>query len=95
VVHNVTEVRDQALALRYLGVLIPMSHAAMSWKENFIEDYAGHPLRVALNVFLVGATGILIGHFLLGMNLAPRLVFGAMLPALGAIVIAGRMKLER
>ena len=65
-----------------------------NWKASFISDYTGHPLRVALNMFLVGATGILVGHFLFGFELTTRLAFGAMLPALAAVVIAGRLKAE-
>lgn len=67
----------------------------MNLKESFIKDYAGHPLRVALNMFLVAATGILIGHLLIGISLTPRLVFAAMLPALGAIFLAAQLKAQR
>jgi len=67
----------------------------MNWEESLIREYAGHPLRVALNVFLVAATGILVGHMLFGIDLTPRLVLGAMLPALGAVLLAGQMKAQR
>lgn len=67
----------------------------MSWKDTFIEDYAGHPLRIALNVFIVAAIGILLGHYLFGLEISSRFLIGAMLPALGAMMVAAYMKAQR
>lgn len=66
----------------------------MGWKETFIEDYAGPPLRVALNLFTVGCGGVLAGHFLFDAPLSPALTVGAMLPPLVGIFVAGYLKAQ-
>lgn len=67
----------------------------MSWKDTFIEDYAGHPARVALNVFIVAAIGISMGHYLFGLEISTRFLVGAMLPALFAMITASYMKAQK
>lgn len=67
----------------------------MSWQDTFIEDYAGHPLRVALNVFIVAAIGISVGHYVFGLEISTRFLIGAMLPALVAMTLASYLKAQR
>ncbi|MFA5529640.1 MAG: hypothetical protein WDA11_03125 [Thiohalomonadaceae bacterium] len=67
----------------------------MKWKDTFIEDYAGHPLRVALNIFIIAATGICMGHYLFEVDISTRFLIGAMLPALFATMTASYMKVQR
>jgi hypothetical protein len=65
------------------------------WKKSFVEEFAGHPVRVALNLFIVGSVGVLLGHYAFGVEPSAALVVGAMIPALGAIITADQMKEPR
>ncbi len=67
----------------------------MNWKEILIREYAGHPLRVVLNLLIIAGIGILVGHLVFGAPLSDRLVMGAMVPGLVAIVAAAILKEDR
>lgn len=67
----------------------------MNWKEILIREYAGPPARVVLNLLLVAAFGILLGHLAFGAPLGDRLVIGAMVPGLVAVVAAAILKERR
>lgn len=64
----------------------------MKLKELLIREYAGPPVRVAVNIMFVACLGILLGHWFFGAPLDDRLVMASMTPALIAIILAALAK---
>ncbi len=64
----------------------------MRWKQLLVLEFGGPPLRVALNLFIAAAIGVLCGHLLFGVPLSEGLALGAMLPGLVAVIVAGMLR---
>lgn len=69
-----------------------MNLKKLSFREQVIREYAGHPLRTAANTVATGGAGVLFAHYGLGAEITGNVVFGAMLAPLFAILIAGALK---
>lgn len=67
----------------------------MNWTNILIREYAGHPFRIAANLLVLAATGIVLGHWALGAVLGDGLVMASMAPGLAAIVAAAILKEKR
>lgn len=64
----------------------------MRWKELLILEFGGPPVRVALNLFIAAAVGVLLGHLAFGAPLTEELALSAMLPGLAAVILAGILR---
>ncbi|SCZ68352.1 hypothetical protein [Thiohalomonas denitrificans] len=64
----------------------------MHWKQNFLNDWAGPPLQVALSILITTFGGILVGHGLFSVELSTQLFASALAVPLVFVVVAGLWK---
>jgi hypothetical protein len=64
----------------------------MRWKETIIHEFSGPRSRVGLSIFNMTLAGVLLGHLLFGAPLDGALVFGALMPPLVLVFVAGFLK---
>ena len=67
----------------------------MNWTNILIREYAGHPLRIAVNLLSLACIGILLGHWVFNAEFGDGLVMASMVPGLAAIVAGAIFKEKR